>query len=210
MPFITFEGIDGSGKSSLLDSLASHLKSNGHLVEITREPGGSTIGPEIRKILLRTDGVAPCPEAELLLYEADRAQHVALKIRPLLEKNYWVLSDRFADSSLAFQGAGRKIAQTDVAWLNQFATQGLKPDATILVDCSVELSLERRTKREKANHTKPDRFENENQKFHQAVRDEYLALAKNEPKRWIVIDSDQAPEEIFKTLKDQLRQRGLL
>src|SRR6266404_1401263 len=99
MAFLTFEGIDGSGKSSLMKELANYLRSLGLPVEITREPGGSAMGPELREILLRTQGLAPCPEAELLIYEADRAQHVAMKIRPWLDKKHWVLSDRFYDSS---------------------------------------------------------------------------------------------------------------
>src|SRR5690242_12362135 len=110
MAFITFEGIDGSGKSSLLKNFAVHLKSLGLTVEMTREPGGSELGRELRTMLLKTSGIPPCPESELLLYEADRAQHVAIHIKPWLEKKAWVLSDRFSDSSAAFQGAGRNIS----------------------------------------------------------------------------------------------------
>src|ERR1700677_727879 len=131
MAFLTFEGIDGSGKSSLLKNFADYLKTLGVPVEITREPGGSELGRELRQILLRTQGTPPCPESELLLYEADRAQHVSLHIKPCLEKKIWVLSDRFSDSSLAFQGAGRHIPIEKVNWLNEFATRGLLPDLTV-------------------------------------------------------------------------------
>ena len=209
MPFLTFEGIDGSGKSSLLKAFTDYLKSRGLPVEITREPGGSNIGPELRNILLRTVGQAPCPQAELLIYEADRAQHVTFKIRPLLEKGVWVISDRFADSSIAFQGAGRHIKKEDVQWLNTFATGGLKPDLTILLDCPVELSQARRKKREGEKKVNADRFEMESQEFHQAVRDSYLALAKNEPDRFVVLDAKKTQEVLLKELIEAVSTRDL-
>jgi dTMP kinase len=209
MPFFTFEGIDGSGKSHLIKSFAEHLKSRRLTVEITREPGGSELGQELRQMILRTGGTPPCPEAELLLYEADRAQHVATKIRPWLEKNVWVLSDRFGDSSVAFQGAGRHISKDKVSWLNEFATKGLVPDLTVIVDCPVEISTERRKKRELQDHTKPDRMEQEREAFHQAVRDEYLKMAKGE-KRFFVLDGTQSPEALLKQLISECEKRKIL
>jgi dTMP kinase len=210
MPFLTFEGIDGSGKSSLLKKLDQHLKGLGLPTEITREPGGSQLGIELREILLRTEGAAPVPEAELLIYEADRAQHVATKIRPLLKKNVWVMSDRFYDSSLAFQGAGRKLKRNDILWLNHFAAQGLAPDLTVLTDCPVEVATTRRQKREVARKVKPDRFEQEESDFHQRVRQEFLKIADENKNRYLVLDSTEKPDALLKKIIDCLKTRGLL
>jgi len=209
MAFFTFEGIDGSGKSSLLKNFADHLKALGLPVEITREPGGSELGRSLREMLLKTTGTPPCPEAELLLYEADRAQHVAVHIRPWLEKKVWVLSDRFGDSSLAFQGAGRKIPQEKVKWLNEFATGGLLPDLTVIVDCPVEVSLARREKREKEANTKPDRFEKETAIFHQAVRDEYLKMAKTHS-RFYILDGTKNQKAMLEELLLECKKRKFL
>jgi dTMP kinase len=210
MAFITFEGIDGSGKSSLIELLAQKLKSLGQTVELTREPGGSDLGRELRAILLRTDGDHPCPEAELLIYEADRAQHVSKKIKPWLARGAWVLSDRFSDSSLAFQGAGRKIPVEKIKWLNQFATGDTKPDLTVLLDCDVSISHARRQKREAAQLVAADRFEQEKEDFHRAVREEYLRIAKAEPDRFLVLDATGSPSELLEELLKCLKLRKLL
>jgi dTMP kinase len=210
MAFLTFEGIDGSGKSTLIRQLAEHLKGLGLTVEITRQPGGTNLGGELREILLRTKGAPPCPEAELLIYEADRAHHVATILRPLLQKKTWVLCDRYADSSLAFQGAGRKISKEKVRWLNEFATQGLRPDMTVLVDCPVELGMKRREQRQATDKTKADRFEKEKKAFHQAVRDEFLALARAEPDRFVVLNSEKDTQTLLKELLNEMKKRGLL
>jgi dTMP kinase len=204
MPLITFEGIDGCGKSTLLEGLARHLNSLGKSVQKTREPGGSELGQELRLILLRTQGEAPCPQAELLIYQADRAQHVQNKIRPWLDHGDWVLSDRFYDSSTAFQGAGRKIKVEDVLWLNMFASEGLVPDATILIDVPVEVGFKRREKR------KSDRLEKEAVEFHQAVRDGYLQLAKKEKKRFLILNGELSVEVLVKQLLEYLKSRSLL
>ena len=209
MPFITFEGIDGSGKSSLIKNFASYLDKNGLAVEVTREPGGSDLGRDLRELLLKTTGVPPCPETELLLYEADRAQHVATKIKPWLEKDIWVLSDRFADSSLAFQGAGRNLKIEDVKWLNDFATQGFKPLMTIVVDCAVEIAAQRLKKREADLSSPPDRFEKEKHDFHQRVRDQYLKMAKGDP-RFFVADGTRTPELILDNVIAECKKRGVL
>jgi dTMP kinase len=209
MAFFTFEGIDGSGKSSLLKNFADHLKGLGLTVEMTREPGGSELGRELRQILLKTTGVPPCPESELLLYEADRAQHVAQHIKPWLEKKAWVLSDRFGDSSVAFQGAGRHIPVEKVKWLNEFATQGLLPDMTIVVDCPVEESVARREKREREANTRPDRFESEISTFHQAVRNEYLKLAKTHS-RFFVLDGTKDQKSLLEDLITECKKRKFL
>ena len=204
MPFITFEGLDGSGKSTLIKLLAESLQSQGKSVFLTREPGGSSLGPELRSILLRTKGPAPCPEAELLIYEADRAQHVLEIIQPRVAQGEWVLSDRFADSSLIFQGEGRGLNKDDIRWLNAFATKGTQPDVTFLLDCPVELSFSRRAKR------KADRFEQEEQAFHERVRKGFLDLARSEKKRFVILDATQEPEELLKHVQDKLQTRGLL
>ena len=205
MPFITFEGIDGSGKSSLIKKLADDLRKLGLVVEMTQEPGGTSLGTELRQILLRNKGDVPCPEAELLIYEADRAHHVKNKIKPLLNKGTWVLSDRFSDSSLAFQGAGRSLKMADVQWLNDFATGGLKPDLTVLVDCPVNVGHARRAGRE------ADRFENEKNEFHEKVRQEFLKLAHAEPERFYILDSEKSgPEELLQKLLSEMKQRKLL
>jgi dTMP kinase len=210
MAFLTFEGIDGSGKSTLMKLLAEHLKGLGLPVEMTRQPGGTSLGTELRDILLRTKGSPPSPEAELLIYEADRAHHVATAIRPWLQKKVWVLCDRYADSSLAFQGAGRQISKNQVRQLNEFATQGLKPDLTVLVDCPVEVSVKRRQLRQTNEKTKADRFENERREFHQAVRDEFLALAKAEPDRFVVLNSEKEPQSLLTELIQEMKGRKLL
>lgn len=205
MPFITFEGIDGSGKSSLLKLLAGSLSKSGHKVELTQEPGGTNLGRELRQLLLRTTGEVPCPETELLIYEADRAQHVKTKIKPLLEKNYWVLSDRYYHSSLAFQGAGRSLKKEDVVWLNQFASQGLRPDLTVLVDCPVDVGFARRAGRV------ADRFENEKREFHDKVRNEYLKIAEAEKDIFLILSSEKkSPESLLNELEGELKKRGLL
>jgi dTMP kinase len=154
-------------------------------------------------MVLKTSGTPPCPEAELLLYEADRAQHVALHIRPWLEKKVWVLSDRFGDSSVAFQGAGRKIPREKVQWLNTFATQDLVPDMTIIVDCPVEVSQARRKDRV------ADRFEAEDTAFHQAVRSEYLAMAKTHP-RFLLLDGTKNPQTLLEDLVEEVKKRKFL
>lgn len=206
MPLITFEGIDGSGKSSLMQLLAEHLRGLGESVETTREPGGTPLGQELREILLRTKGEAPCPEAELLIYEADRAHHVQTKIKPLLEKGTWVLSDRFFDSSTAFQGAGRKLKISDVDWLNKFAAQGIVPQLTVLVDCPVDVASDRSQKR-----GAKDRFEVEATHFHKSVRDEFLKLAQTHKSRFFTLSSlGKAPGELLPLLLDEIKRRGLL
>ena len=205
MPFITFEGIDGSGKSSILRLLSERLRALGHKVETTQEPGGTVLGRELREILLRTSGTPPCPETELLIYEADRAQHVKTKIKPLLKDGVWVFSDRYYDSSLAFQGAGRNIKKSDVAWLNEFASMGLKPDMTVLVDCTVGVGKSRMANREL------DRFELEKKEFHEKVRAEYLLIAAAESKRFFVLNSEKtSPEDLAIVVFDEIKKRGLL
>jgi len=210
MPFIAFEGLDGSGKSTLMNLLETQLKKNQKTVVRTREPGGTPLGEELREIILRTSGESPTPRAELLLYQAIRAQHVDQKIRPALEKKQWVLTDRFSASSVAFQAGGRSISENDVVWLNQFSTNDLQPDLTVLLDLSVEKSEARRQQREHSTGIQSDRIENEKREFHQRVRDSFLRQAKQQAQSWLVLDAEKPTEELFQLVWSELEGRAWL
>ena len=205
MPFVVFEGLDGSGKSSLMSALESELKSKGLAVVRTREPGGTELGDKIREMILTQDGPAPTPRTELLLYEASRSQHVDLVIVPALQKNSWVLCDRFTASSVAFQAGGRSIAESWVEQLNEFATNGLKPDLTVLLDLSVEESRRRRTRREAQGGEREDRIESEADTFHERVRKSFTDQALRDQKHWLVLDAANTPAELLTQLLAHLR-----
>lgn len=190
MPFIVFEGIDGCGKSTQIKRLSAYLRNNGIDHVLTREPGGTPLAEEIRQLLLKTGGEAPVPKTELFLYEACRAQHVEKVIQPALQTKKWVISDRFAASTVAFQAAGRKLRPKDITHLNQYATSRLQPDLTILLDITTEESQIRMGKRVL------DRFEQEKKDFHERVRKSYLQQAKINSKRWLVLDGTQTVKEI--------------
>jgi dTMP kinase len=183
--FITFEGIEGSGKSTQLRALAAHLRSAGHDVVATREPGGTAAGCAIRRLLLGPDAVPLAPLAELLLYLADRAQHVDEVIRPALAAGGIVLSDRFSDSTLAYQGYARGLDLPMLRALDERARGGLAPALTVLLDCPVEAGLARARGRSGI----ADRFERETAAFHERVRAGFQALAAEEPQRFVVIDA---------------------
>ncbi|MGE3975211.1 MAG: dTMP kinase [Bdellovibrionales bacterium] len=210
MAFIVFEGLDGAGKSTLIQKLKDHLSHSNIMSKISREPGGTSIGEEVRKILLRTDAETPVPTCELLLYEAIRAQHVQTVIKPTLEKGHWVLCDRFAASTIAFQAAGRSIDMKDVEWLNQFATGGLKPDLYILIDVTNDLSFMRLQKRIQTTGQAADRFESEKKEFHEKVRQGYLKLAQEEASHWLVLDGAQDPQQLFDVTLKYLRSKKWL
>ncbi len=197
--FVTFEGIEGSGKSTALRLLAGHLQARGHDPVLTREPGGSTLGRSLRPILLdaRTRGLSS--RAELHLFLADRAQHVAEIIRPALEAGQTVLCDRFSDSTLAYQGYGRGHDVERLRRINAQATGGLAPDLTLLLDLSVSEGLERAGERNRAEGTvvSEGRFDAESLDFHERVRAGYLALAEAEPERIAVIDATQRPDDVL-------------
>ena len=206
MPFLVFEGLDGSGKSTLIKALAQELTSRRKDVLMTREPGGTPLGEEIRRLLLTPGPSAPGPRAELLLYEAARAQHVDQLIRPALELKKWVLCDRFTASTLAFQCGGRFLAENEVGLLNGFATHGLEPDLTVLLDVSVRTSESRRLGR-----TVVDRFEMEQEEFHSRVRDHYLAQVKAKSQMWLVLDAEEAsPKALLESLLTGLEKRKWL
>jgi dTMP kinase len=192
--FITFEGIEGCGKTTQLLLLASHLKHRGMTVVTTREPGGTPLGEQVRDVLL-DPRLTPIPLVELFLLEAARAQLVASVIAPALESGKFVLSDRFADSSLAYQGGARRVPRTTVQRLNELACAGIVPDRTLVFDLDVELALGRARERPS---TGPDnrRFEDEALAFHRAVAEGYRELALSEPGRVSIVDARGTPEEV--------------
>jgi dTMP kinase len=196
--FITFEGVEGSGKTTQIQRLKKYLDRKGIPYKVTREPGGCPIGEKVRKILLNPDHREMVPLSELLLYEAARAQHVKEVIEPFLKKGGVVLCDRFSDATIAYQGYGRKIDLRWIERLNHFSSRGIKPDVTFLLDCPSDVGLKRALKRNRTlKQEKEERFEKEKIQFHQRVRKGYLALAKKEPRRVKVIDTRQGEDNVF-------------
>ncbi len=206
MHFLAFEGLDGAGKSTLIQGLKRELDGRGYTSIMTREPGGTALGDAIRELLLRVDGETPVPRAEALLYQAIRAQHVEVLIKPSLAAGRWVLSDRFAASSLAFQSGGRDISAEEINWLNRFSTGGLEPSLYILLDLPVDESLRRLSARAQDK----DRFELENREFHERVRSTYLQLAKAHPERWLVLNAMESPKQLLSRVVSELEKRQWL
>jgi dTMP kinase len=193
--FVVFEGGEGAGKSTQVNLLAEAVRGLGREVVITREPGATDVGARIRKLLLEGPpaGTAPMtPRAEALLYAADRAHHVASVVRPALDRSAVVISDRYVDSSLAYQGAGRTLPVDEISWLSAWATGGLKPDLVVLLDVDPAVGLRRVNSR---GHT-ADRLENESLAFHERVRYAFLDLAADEPSRYQVLDATLPPDEL--------------
>lgn len=182
--FISFEGIDGVGKSTQADLLEGWFKNRGLTVVRTMEPGGTEVGIEIRKILLHNRGEL-APRAEAALFAADRAHHVASKVRPALDRGEVVITDRYLDSSVAYQGAGRELSVQEVRDLSLWAVGGLLPNLTVLLDLPAQVA---RTRRD-ASGAEPDRLESEKIEFFERVREAYLGLADAEPKRFLVLDA---------------------
>lgn len=200
---ITLEGPEGSGKSSQIDPLASFLRQEGYRVLTTREPGGTAISDQVRDILMRLDNEFMHPRSEILLFCAARAQLVEEVIRTHLAQEEIVLSDRYADSTLAYQGYGHGV---DLAFLRQlldFATGGLWPDLTLLLDVSVENGLKRRL----SSGGEWNRLDAYELSFHKRVRHGYLEMARKEPDRWIVIDASQPPEAVQSALRTAVKTR---
>jgi dTMP kinase len=196
--FITFEGPEGGGKTTQLLLLAKYLKEKGNSVVVTREPGGTPISEKIRNILLETHGINLNDRTELLLMTASRAQNTDEIILPALSDGKIVLCDRYSDSTLAYQSYGRGLRLSDAKKMCRFATQGLKPDLTFLLDIDAEPGLERakNSAREKRPSGAQDRMESQGIEFHTKVRNGFLALATAEPKRFIVLDGRRTIEEI--------------
>jgi len=197
--FITFEGIDGSGKSTHLRLLASFLQSNGLDVVLTREPGGTPVGNRLRAALLDAREEVD-PLTELLVFAADRAQHVRRVLRPAIEAGRVIISDRYADATAAYQGAGRGFSAELISEIIGLATEGLKPDLTLLFDLSVRESNTRTSRRTNGQQA-GDRLDGESAEFHTRVRDAYLRLANTEPDRVKIIETNQSVEETQERVK---------
>jgi len=210
--FITFEGVEGSGKTTQIQRLKRYLTRKGFLCKVTREPGGTPISEKIRKILLDPDHRDLIPLSELFLYEAARAQHIHEVITPLLKRGVVVLCDRFSDATLAYQGYGRKLDQNLIRKLNRLASRGIKPDLTFLLDCPSDLGLKRALQRNQiSKNEKEGRFEKEKIQFHHRVRKGYLTIAKKEPKRVKLIDTRVGEEKVFERIRrtvDELLTRS--
>jgi len=188
--FITFEGVEGAGKTTQIARLASRLRAEGRAdVLTTREPGDGLLGSELRRLALHPPpGITVEPRAELLIMLADRAQHVGQVIRPFLAAGGIVICDRYADSSLAYQGYGRGLDMAEIAHLNDYATDGLKPDITLLLDLDPAVGLARQNER--------NIMEAESLAFHARIWAGFLALAAQEPERWVVVAAERSAEEV--------------
>lgn len=198
--FITFEGNDGSGKSSALQTVKQELLDLGYDVIYTREPGGSPIAEKIREVILDKENVGMDPKTEALLYAASRREHIVKTILPALEAGKVILCDRFLDSSLAYQGYSRDLGLENVLEMNQFATEGLYPDLTILVCTRPEIGMSRIKKDERDM----DRLELEKMTFHNKVYDGYIALSEKFKDRIVVINGEQTKEQVLSDVKNVL------
>ncbi|MFJ9757290.1 dTMP kinase [Streptomyces sp. NPDC101149] len=197
--FIALEGGDGAGKSTQAEALAEWIRGKGHEVVLTREPGATPVGKRLRSILLDVSSAGLSHRAEALLYAADRAEHVDTVVRPALERGAVVISDRYIDSSVAYQGAGRDLSPTEIARINRWATNGLVPHLTVLLDVAPETARERFTEA-------PDRLESEPAEFHARVRSGFLTLAAADPGRYLVVDAGQEPEAVSTVIRHRLDQ----
>ncbi|MFJ8981185.1 dTMP kinase [Streptomyces sp. NPDC102282] len=195
--FLALEGGDGAGKSTQVEALAEWIRAKGHEVVVTREPGATPVGKRLRSILLDVSSAGLSNRAEALLYAADRAEHVDSVVRPALERGAIVISDRYIDSSVAYQGAGRDLAPTEIARISRWATSGLVPHLTVLLDVDPETARERFTEA-------PDRLESEPAEFHTRVRSGFLTLAAADPARYLVVDAGQEPEAITTVVRHRL------
>jgi dTMP kinase len=200
--FITIEGPDGSGKSTQAQLLADHLKDKGHDVLFTREPGGTQIGDQIRRVIMSLDNKRMIPQAEFLLFSASRAQLVREVIQPKLAAGGVVVCDRFYDSSLAYQGYGHQLDLDQLRSVTQFVTGGLVPDLTLLLDLPSEVGLNRRKEAGLWN-----RLDDYDLAFHERVRSGYLRLAKADPQRWVVIDATRSKAEIQSHMQEAVHSR---
>lgn len=190
--FITFEGSEGSGKSTQINMLAAYLRQQGYEVLVTREPGGTHIGEQVRQCLHDVKNKEMTGAAEVLLYSASRSQLVREVIVPALENGVIVISDRYADSTMAYQGYGRQLDLDALGIITHFATGGLKPDLTILFDIDVEEGLSRRS----VGGEEMNRMDLQEVAFYKRVRNGYMELVKQEPERWVIVDAGRPPDEI--------------
>lgn len=201
--FFTFEGIEGTGKSTQIRMLVEHLKRRGQDPLVTLEPGGSRVGRELRRMLLHLESRDITPETELFLYLADRAQHAAQVIRPALARGQVVLSDRYADSTVVYQGYGRGLEPRLLHQLNEVAVAGCWPDATILLDLEPEIGLNRAMARNlrEGKAVEEGRFEAESLEFHRRVREGYLTWASLHQDRIFIVDATPGPDEVFDAVR---------
>ncbi|KRE56411.1 dTMP kinase [Phycicoccus sp. Soil748] len=199
--FIAFEGGDGAGKSTQVTLLREALEAAGRTVTVTRQPGGTELGHQIRDLVLHGAHVAP--RAEALLFAADKAHHVDQLIRPALDRGEVVLTDRYTDSSVAYQGAGRDLGAQEIHDLNMWAVDDLVPDLTVVVDVSPQ---EGRRRRGEVH----DRLEAEEDAFHEAIRAHYLAMAQGNPERYLVVDGTLPPADVHAAVAERLRSMGVL
>jgi dTMP kinase len=207
--FITFEGIEGCGKTTQIHLLKDFLEQRGYSVVATREPGGTQIGDSIRKILLDSRNANIDSRTELLLYQASRAQHIKDVIRPALEQGYIVLCDRFTDATSAYQGYAQGISRDLIESLNQFATDNLTPDFTILIDCPAEIGLKRARNRKVAvnQRVSEDRFEEKSIIFHQTVRLGYLQIAERNSNRIYIVDGRKDPLIVHREIQSTVLKK---
>jgi dTMP kinase len=206
--FITFEGVEGCGKTTQIRLLEEHLLSLGFDTVLTREPGGCAIADKIRTILLDAENRAMSPLTELMLYDAARAQHVSEVIVPALNAGKIVLCDRFCDATIAYQSFGRGLDRTLIDGLNHLACQGVAPDLTVLIDCDPAIGLTRaRSRIEASSGPREERFELEALAFHERVRNGYRQLATDTPERFITVDGNQSIEQLFDAISGQLIPR---
>ncbi|KRM95900.1 thymidylate kinase [Liquorilactobacillus aquaticus DSM 21051] len=202
--FVTFEGPDGSGKTSVLKAIIAHLDQAGINYLETREPGGNRIAEAIRQIILDKDLTEMDARTEALLYAAARRQHLVETVFPALEEGKLVLSDRYVDSSIVYQGAGRGIGENEVAQMNNFATDGLVPELTLYFDVAPEIGLQRIKKH---RQSEIDRLDTESLGFHQSVHAAYLKLAQQETERIVTIDANQPLEKVIEDAFSQLSNK---
>lgn len=200
---ITLEGPEGSGKTSQLPALADYLRNAGYEVLVTREPGGTDVGDQIREVLMNFENVSIFPRTEILLFLAARAQHVEELIRPALDAGKVVLCDRYGDSTLAYQGYGHQTDLDTLRILLDFSTGGLKPDLTLLLDVPVKAGMERK----RDNDTEWNRLDAYAEAFHHRVRQGYFALAEAEPERWHIIDATKDKDQVQEAMRNAVSNR---
>lgn len=206
--FITFEGPEGSGKSTQIQRVGVWFRDEGRDCVITKEPGGTPISDRIRAILLDSAATGMDATTELLLYAASRRQHVVEVIRPAIQRGVSVFCDRYTDATLAYQGYGRLLDLDRLQTLNQWATDGVKPDLTLLYDLDEEVGLARAHARNADMEIDESRFELEDLRFHRRAREGYLSLAAAEPERFAIVDANGSIDEVFARTLDTLRQRA--
>lgn len=211
--FITIEGPDGAGKSTQTELVANYLRGQGYEVILTREPGGTELAEKIRELVLTPTREEVAPMTEVLLYAASRAQHVAELIKPALAKDAIVISDRFVDSSIAYQGFGRGLGADAVWQINKWALDGLLPDLTIVLDLELTIGRQRTEKRDQKLKSEPDRLEQESLAFHQRVREGFLELAHKEQERIRVVSAEDGVDEVYRQIlllvKELLKDRNI-